>query len=282
MWAADESLPPSRFYDHDSHAITLKSGGQQKAMVPLKLRSALPVLACALALAAPALAAPAAARENRPVVVELFTAQGCAACPDANQNIVRLADDPQVIVLTYGVDYWDYLGWRDTFAQPDFVERQRAYLQAQGQRNLVTPQIIIQGGKAMNAAQGIGADQIMEMGRQSDDPPQIEFRETGDRVGVGSGRVPEGGAEVVAVRYTPGLRTVQVRAGDNRGRAVSHINVVRNVKRLGDWTGRSALYALPVDVRQGTDNGDTILVMLQSKVDRRILAAAPFPEPRRD
>ena len=251
-------------------------------MVSLKLRSALPVLACAVSLAAPALAAPAHVREKRPVVVELFTAQGCAACPDANQNIARLADDPQVIVLTYGVDYWDYLGWQDTFAQPDFVERQRAYLQAQGQRNLVTPQIIIQGQEAMNASNTIAADRVVELGHHNDDPPHIEFRETGDRVGVGSGRMPEGGAEVVAVRYTPGLRTVQVRAGDNRGRSVSHVNVVRNVKRLGDWTGRSALYTLPAEVRQGTDSGDTILVMLQSKVDRRILAAAPFPEPRRD
>lgn len=279
--AADESLPPSRFYDPRTPDISIKSTGQQKAH-PLKLRSALPVLVCALGLVLPALAASAHARESRPVVVELFTAQGCAACPDANQQIARLADDPQVIVLTYGVDYWDYLGWEDTFAQPDFVARQRAYLQAQGQRNLITPQIIIQGKQAMSAASAIALDQVVEVGRQTDHPPHIEFRETGDRVGVGSGQMPQGGAEVVAVRYTPGLRTVQVRSGDNRGRAVSHINVVRNVKRLGDWTGRPALYALPVDVREATDNGDAILVMLQSKVDRRILASAPLQEPRRD
>src|SRR5580704_11314455 len=93
----------------------------------------------ALLIAALLIAQPAAARvvhhrahhaTARPVVVELYTAQGCADCPAANQLVIKLADEPDVIALTFSVDYWDYLGWRDTFARPEFSDRQHAFMKA--------------------------------------------------------------------------------------------------------------------------------------------------------
>lgn len=223
--------------------------------------------------------APVPAATTQPVVVELFTAQGCAGCPDANRTVGSVAQQPGVIVLTYGVDYWDYLGWSDTFARPEFAERQRAYRQALQLRNVSTPQVVIDGRRQLSGARTPELRAAVEAeARERGWPPEIEFRETGDRVGVGSGRPPRGGAEVVAVLYRPGLQTVEVRGGDNRGQAVPHVNVVREVRRLGDWTGRPALFPLPADAA----DGDGLVVLLQAKDDRRILSSAARPEPARD
>lgn len=215
----------------------------------------------------------------QPVVVELFTAQGCSGCPDANRTLEAVADEPGVIALTYGVGYWDYLGWSDTFAKPEFAARQQAYRQALKLRNVSTPQVVIDGRRHLSGARSpeLQAAIDAEAARRLW-PPEIEFRETGDRVGVGSGRPPAGGAEVMAVVYQPGLQTVEVRQGDNRGQAVRHVNVVRDVKRLGDWTGRPALFVLPTD----SATQDNVVVLVQAKADRRILSAARRVEPARD
>ena len=221
-----------------------------------------------------ATAAEAAQRDRdapvQPVVVELFTAQGCSGCPDANRSLEAVADEPGVIALTYGVGYWDYLGWADTFAKPEFAARQQAYRQALKLRNVSTPQVVIDGRRHLSGARSpelqaaIDAEAAARL-----HPPEIEFRETGDRVGVGSGRLPVGGAEVLAVTYTPGAQVVQVRAGENRGQAVRHVNVVRDVVRLGDWRGRPALFDLPASAE-----GQGVVILIQAKGDRRILGAA--------
>jgi len=215
----------------------------------------------------------------QPVVVELFTAQGCSGCPEANRTLEAVANAPGVIALTYGVGYWDYLGWSDTFAKPEFAARQQAYRQALKLRNVSTPQVVVDGRRQVSGARppelqaAIDAEAAARL-----HPPEIEFRETGDRVGVGSGRPPRGGAEILAVVYQPGLQTVEVRQGDNRGQAVRHVNVVREVRRLGDWTGRPVLFALPGD----SSSEDNVVVLVQAKADRRILSAARRAEPRPD
>lgn len=215
----------------------------------------------------------------QPVVVELFTAQGCSGCPDANRTLEAVANAPGVIALTYGVGYWDYLGWSDTFAKPEFAARQQAYRQALKLRNVSTPQVVIDGRRQVSGARSpelqaaIDAEAAARL-----HPPEIEFRETGDRVGVGSGRPPRGGAEILAVIYQPGLQTVEVRQGDNRGQQVRHVNVVREVRRLGDWSGRPVLFALPGD----SSSEDNVVVLVQAKADRRILSAARRAEPRAD
>jgi hypothetical protein len=228
----------------------------------------------ALVLAAGSSAQPASSRAARrepppePVVVELFTAQGCAGCPEANARIEAIADEPGVIALTYAVDYWDYLGWSDTFAKPEFAQRQRAYRRPLRVRDVSTPQVVIDGRRQLSSGETLQDAIDQEAGRLVF-PPEIEFRETGDRVGVGSGRAPHGGAEVVAVVYTPGAQTVEIAAGDNRGRAVRHMNVVRSVRVLGAWTGRPVLYALP-EARPG----QAVAVLIQARDDRRILNGA--------
>jgi hypothetical protein len=212
----------------------------------------------------------ARAMPAEPVVVELFTAQGCSGCPEANRVVEALADEPGVIALTYAVDYWDYLGWPDTFARPEFAQRQRAYQSAMRLRGVYTPQIVIDGRRQMSGARrGDVQVAINEEAARRVFPPQIEFREAGDRVGIGSGRPPEGGAEVWAVTYRPGPQSVTVSGGDNRGRVVRHMNVVSSLTRLGAWTGRPMLFDLPESIE-----GEAVAVLVQSRADRRILTAA--------
>jgi hypothetical protein len=205
------------------------------------------------------------------VVVELFTAQGCSGCPAANQVVEALAEVPGVIALTYAVDYWDYLGWPDTFARPEFAQRQRAYQTAMRLRNVYTPQVVIDGRRQVSGAEGEAVQTAVdEEAARRVFPPQIQFREGDNAVGVGSGRAPDGGAEVWAVSYRPGPQTVTVAGGDNRGRAVRQVNVVQSLTRLGEWTGRPILLDLPA----ATDPQDKVVVLVQGRASRRILTAA--------
>jgi len=214
---------------------------------------------------------PARATPTEPVVVELFTAQGCGSCPEANRVVEALAGDPGIIALTYAVDYWDYRGWPDTFARPEFAQRQRDYRSALRLRNVYTPQIVIDGRRQVSGARAPEVQSaVTEEAARRFFPPQIEFRDSGESVGVGSGRAPRGGAEVWAVVYRPGTQDVQVEGGDNRGQTVRHINVVREIARLGDWSGRPMLFSLPDDVAEG----EAVIVMVQARTDRRILGAA--------
>jgi hypothetical protein len=240
----------------------------------LPVATGLAVLVAAASTAQPSASRPIRAAPAEPVVVELFTAQGCSGCPEVNARVEALAAEPGVIALTYAVDYWDYLGWADTFARPEFSERQRKYRRPLRLRDVSTPQVVVDGRRvAPVAADGALQAVIAEEAARRVFPPEIEFRETGDRVGVGSGTPPAGGAEVVAVIYKPGPQTVEIEAGDNRGRTVRHVNVVRDVRVLGEWTGRPNLYRLPDSVR----DDEAVAVLVQARSDRRILNGAVGP-----
>lgn len=189
---------------------------------------------------------PAAALAKTPVVVELYTAQGCGACVEADAHLAKVAEQPGVLVLTFPVDYWDYLGWADTFAKPEFADRQKAYVAKLSLREPYTPQVVVDGRLQANAVKVERVDKLVhDAARGAHDPPDIRFVARGRRVDVGSGRVPKGGAEVWLVRYDPHEQDVAVKSGDNKGQTVVQKNVVREVKRLGPWKGRPATYRLP-------------------------------------
>ena len=213
------------------------------------------------------LASPAAARA--PVVVELFTSQGCSSCVGSDQVIADLADKPHVLALTFGVDYWDYLGWRDTFAKPEFADRQRAYMGQFALREVYTPQLVVDGRLQAAALPADKAEALVrEAARAPHDPPDITIAKTG-RVAVGSGRPPRGGAEVWLVRYDPHEQTVTVRSGENRGQTVVEHNVVRQLTRLGSWACRSKTYRAPAAETEGLQT----VVIVQAVHGGRILAA---------
>ena len=199
--------------------------------------------AVALALAAAALrAAPAAAAAppRAPVVVELFTAQGCTACPQANALLQEIAGRPGVLALTYPVDIWDYLGWADAGARPEFTARQRAYIARLKLREIYTPEIIVDGRR-----EGVGFDRAKVLALLTAAPrtrgPRVRLRApTSAEVGAGRGR-----GEVWMARFDPAEQTVKVTKGENRGKTVVLQNVVRELVRLGSWSGRTRRYALP-------------------------------------
>src|SRR5579859_3684151 len=147
-------------------------------------------------LALPALvsAGPAAARP--PVVIELYTAQGCASCGDANAHVAKLAEKPGVLPLTFPVDYWDYLGWADTFAKPEFTDRQKAYVARLALREPYTPQVVVDGAAQAAGTKAARVDQLLaSAAKVKRKPPQIRFSGAA-KVYVGSAAAPRGGGEV--------------------------------------------------------------------------------------
>ncbi|MFT4933384.1 MAG: hypothetical protein ACI9LT_000051 [Pseudoalteromonas distincta] len=233
------------------------------------------LLASLCLLAVPAVAAAA----KPPVVVEFYTAQGCAACAQANTFVNELADRPGVVALTFAVDYWDYLGWVDTFALPEFAERQKAYLTPLSLREPYTPQLVINGASEASAVEPEKVEALLEAAARTQRPaPDIQFIGP-RRVDVGSGPAPRGGAEVWLVRYDPKPREVVVRKGENRGQTLEQRNVVREIVRLGRWRGRPTAYAAP----EAKEDGLETLLIVQAPAGGRILAAksqtAPPPRP---
>ena len=211
------------------------------------------------------LASPAAART--PVVVELFTSQGCSSCVKSGDLIAKLADQPHVLALTYGVDYWDYLGWRDTFARSEFTDRQRAYMKRLALRDVYTPQIVVDGRLEAAAVHPEAIDDLIKQAARSHaDPPQITVAK--NKVAVGYGHAPKGGADVWLVRYDPRGQTVTVNQGENRGQTIVERNVVRELIRLGGWTGRPKSYRAP----DAQFDGLQTAIIVQAAHGGRVLA----------
>jgi hypothetical protein len=223
-----------------------------------------------LTLAICGLAAQASVAQARPpVVVELFTAQGCVSCGKADAYVAGLASEKGVLPLTFSVDYWDYLGWKDTFAKPEFADRQRAYDKRFDVAEVYTPQVIIDGRVQTPAVKPDDVDALVRTAvGEPMDPPQMRWR--GDYVAVGGGRKPLGGAGVWLVRYDPRATEVVIKEGDNRGHTVTQRNVVVQLERLGAWRGRPVLLKLPAAPADGLktvvivqgDNGGKILGLL--------------------
>jgi hypothetical protein len=185
-----------------------------------------------------------------PVVVELYTAQGCASCGAASAHAGDLTKEKGDLVLTFNVDYWDYLGWKDTFAKPEFADRQRAYAASLNVAEVYTPQVIVDGQDETAGVKTTDVDRLVrEARRLPADPPQMRFR--GERIAVGSGRAPKGGAEVWLVRFDPREQDIEVKDGDNRGHTVVERNVVVQLERLGAWRGHPLLLSLPAAPSSG-------------------------------
>jgi hypothetical protein len=239
------------------------------------MRRAAPFIACLLLLVVLPGAAQAhqahrrAAAARQPVVVELFTSQGCSACVAADKLLDQLADRPGVLALTFAVDYWDYLGWNDTYAKPEFSARQKAYMQRQSLRDLYTPQVIIDGKGQAAGAEPKKIDASIDRARRARTraPPMRFVRRS--HVQIGPGHRPEGGAEVWLIRYDPALHTVKVKRGENRGQTLAQRNVVRELVRLGAWSGKRRSYALPATAPG--DSGLKTCILLQMAKGGRIL-----------
>ena len=214
-------------------------------------------------------AAPAFAKTpRRPVVVELFTSQGCGACTRANALIADLADRKDVLALTFPVDYWDYLGWKDTFARPEFSARQRLYMRAAGQRDVYTPQVVVDGEAQPDKSSAEATPALITAAAKTQEPGP-DMRLAHGRLTVTAGRPPENGADVWLVRYDSQPQETPVRDGENRGVTVVYRNVAVELDRLGAWSGRARTYAVPQPTK---GDGSRTVVLLQVRGSGRILA----------
>jgi hypothetical protein len=219
---------------------------------------------------------PAAAAPSQ-VVVELFTSQGCSSCPPADAYMVELARRTDVIALTFPVDYWDYLGWKDTLAQPSFSARQRGYAHARRDRQVFTPQMVVNGMKSCIGSDRGQIERWITVNAARIPPATVTMSEQNGNVVIDV----EGETEAFAdVWILPIVRsqTVPIGRGENRGRTVTYANVARGVTRIGEWQGGKARFETPL--RASVGQADGYVVLLQTLDGGRpgpIVGAAKSP-----
>jgi hypothetical protein len=222
------------------------------------------MLATALALSCAATIAPALA-DTRPVVLELFTSQGCSSCPPADAILAELAGRKDIIALGFHIDYWDNLGWKDPLSAPGSTARQHAYAAQFGRHEVYTPQLVVDG-----RTQVVGSERDAVLRAIAQAQPQsaaaVNFASDGRSVSVGAGT---GQGKIILVRYIRD-RTDAVHAGENAGHVAHDVNGVETFKTLGLWTGQALELPIdPVDGRHG-------LAILVQADDGQILGAAAF------
>lgn len=206
------------------------------------------------------------------VVVELFTSQGCSSCPPADELINELASSTDVLPLSLHVDYWDYIGWKDKFAQAKFTTRQRAYAKAAGERSIYTPQMIVQGRDHVVGYKPMKlADFIKDRQAQAAKTP-VNLALTKDTDSYTITLAPTNGLPkrmvVQFVRFSPHER-VEIRRGENAGRVIDYANVVTEWLPVAKWDG-----AQPLTLTVPTQKGTRGAVILQTAGAGQILAAA--------
>ena len=192
-------------------------------------------------------------------VVELFTSQGCSSCPPADKILGELAKDPSVIALSLPIDYWDYLGWKDTLADSRFSARQKAYSHVRGDRDVYTPQMIVNG-----AAHVIGSDRARIEGAIQDTgktgkvmtvPVTMSLSGEQLTVSVAAGKETTSAKGEIWLCSISKAVPISISRGENRGREVVYHNVVRNLLKVGDFNGSPGSWTVPLDsvMRDGID-----------------------------
>jgi hypothetical protein len=194
-------------------------------------------------------------------VIELFTSQGCSSCPPADALLVEIARNPAVIALTLPVTYWDYLGWKDTLGQDAFTKRQKLYAKTRGDGQVYTPQAVVNG-----AAHMVGSDAseiALHLKKQPDAglPVKVTLQEE-----AGALKIALAGGKAGSVWLLPTTRMVSVpiARGENQGRTVSYVNVVRGMVRVGDWDGKDATLSTPLAAARAPD-ADSYVVLVQAE-----------------
>jgi hypothetical protein len=208
------------------------------------------------------------------LVLELFTSQGCSSCPAADRLLGSMARKPDVVAVSMPVDYWDYIGWKDTLASPAFTARQKAYAAVLGSRQVYTPEAIVNGLSDVIGSDADAIQRAIVATRGLDDALTLRIKlvEMGSQLSI---EVPAGGggpANVLLLRVLR-ARTVQIGRGENAGRTVTYTNVVRAIKQLGEWTGSRATF----EIAAPRGDGEGYVVLVQRGAPDRpgaILAAA--------
>ncbi len=223
-------------------------------------------LACAVVLLLSSAPQSASAQHQRRAVVELFTSQGCSSCPPADELLGRFAADPSLLAMSVHIDYWDYIGWKDTLADPRNTARQRAYAFARGDGKVYTPQAVVNGilhtlGSDKTAIE-LAIAKSRKGGAMSLSPVTIAV--VGDHldVVVPAGADDRTGAEVWLCGLAKAV-TVAIARGENKGREITYHNVMRRWIKLGEWNGKSSSWSVPLSALDG-NSIDTAAVLVQN------------------
>jgi hypothetical protein len=222
--------------------------------------------ACALLLAT---ALPVSAQQG-PVVVELFTSQGCSSCPPADAILHELANRAEVIALALHVDYWDYIGWKDEFADPRYADRQRAYAQRGGRKSIYTPQMVVMGQTDIIGAKPMKLSEVIMDHMAQPQPVRVALERSGDQVRITARTVGQvtGPMVVHLVRYQP-LRETRITRGENKGHTFQYANVTEGWTVLGDWDGSA-----PLDMTAAASGAHPVVVIVQDPRGGPIYGAA--------
>ncbi|MFT6425751.1 MAG: hypothetical protein ACJAX2_002306 [Celeribacter sp.] len=199
-----------------------------------------------------------------PVVVELFTSQGCSSCPPADALLAQLAKRDDVLALALHVDYWDYIGWKDIFADPRFTQRQRLYARAAGHRTIYTPQMIVNGQEHVVGFKPMKLADLIAMHRRKFEkaPLAMTAVRSGNMLSIALD--PNGAApmdmQVQIVGFRP-LQNVVIRVGENAGKSIDYANIVTAWTNVGQWDG-----VHPITLNTALTSDDPVAVIVQQNL----------------
>ena len=202
------------------------------------------------------------------VVVELYTSQGCSSCPPADAYLVELANNPSLMPLALHVDYWDYIGWADTFADPAFGRRQSAYAQAVGSRTVYTPQMIVGGVDRVEGNNPVAIDALILMHQKNAPLVTLDVARNGDTLAISASGAVTGPVDVAVVRYVPS-ELVAITRGENAGHSVAYRNIVTAWDIVGQWSGQG-----PLQMEATVSGAQAVVVILQKPGPADVVAAA--------
>jgi hypothetical protein len=219
---------------------------------------------------------PAQPDPTAPVVVELFTSQGCNSCPPADALLGELAQNPGIIALSMHVDYWDYIGWKDPYASQEATKRQHRYAQRLGLRYVYTPQMVIDGQADVVGVRRDEVLQTIEQAAAQRKALEVRFEQAdGGKIVIPAGHAPDGGAVVWLAVYD-GSHETDVARGENAGRKLRNHNVVRELSRIALWHGERL--EIPFDMAAAAAQGrDGCAVIVQQTGGGPVLGAAAMP-----
>jgi hypothetical protein len=222
----------------------------------------------ALALGAGALVVPkfAFAAPKPPVLVELFTSQGCSSCPPADKFAGELTKDPDVLVLSFNVDYWDYLGWRDTLAKPEYSQRQYDYARARGDGSVYTPQMVVNGADHAVGSQSSSVRELIQSAQAKPLAVDMKMSMTDKDISVTIGKSDYAGDATLWLMSVAPQVAQKIERGENTGKDIVYHNVVRNLVPAAMWKGEAYQGSWMKDTVMTPDCKHCVAVLQSNKV----------------
>ena len=211
---------------------------------------------------------------KRPILIELFTSQGCSSCPPADALIGRLTERPDLLALSLPVTYWDMLGWKDTLASEANTRRQKSYAAVMGRGGVYTPQIIVDGLVDVVGSREAQVEAAIGARRADMRDLPVSVSASREAVHIALGSVPEktNNDATVWLLHVLSHASVRIATGENKGRNMEYRNVVRDIRAVAVWKGQPLSLDVP-RVDQGSAPYDALAVLVQEGEYGRVVGA---------